>query len=109
MTFHPTNNPVFWKQTADELLAAKRFEKAAAAFQQLCDLTPNDADAWCGLGQALAGLERYGDAVASFERSLVLRPDAQDALEGLAGCYEARGEFEKVAACRIRLGELSQN
>ena len=108
MTFHPTNNPVFWKETGGELLAAKRFEKAASAFQQLCDLTPNDAEAWCGLGQALSGLERYGDAAASFERSLVIQPDTLTALEGLAGCYEARGEFEKMTACRIRLGELSQ-
>ena len=106
MTFHPTNNPVFWKQTADELLASKRFEKAAAAFHQLCEMTPGDADAWRGAAQALAGLEQYGDAVAAFERTLVLLPDDTAALTGLADCYELLGEFEKMTACRIRLGEL---
>lgn len=106
MTFHPTNNPVFWKQTAAELLAAERFEKAAAAFHQLCKLTPNDPDAWSGMAQALAGLARHGDAVAAFERTLVLLPDDPAALTGLADCYKALGEFEKMTACRIRLGEL---
>ncbi|MCZ0862921.1 tetratricopeptide repeat protein [Methanocorpusculum vombati] len=106
MTFHPTNNPVFWKQTAEELLAAARFEKALAAYHQLCELTPNDPDAWRGMAQALAGLERHGDAVAAFERALILLPDDRAVLAGLADCYEALGAFEKMTACRIRLGEL---
>ncbi len=106
MTFHPTNNPVFWKQTAEELLAAARFEKARAAYHQLCELTPNDPDAWRGLAQALAGLEQHGDAVAAFERTLILLPDDHAALAGLADCYEVLGAFEKMTACRIRLGKL---
>ncbi|MDE2519136.1 MAG: tetratricopeptide repeat protein [Methanocorpusculum sp.] len=58
------------------------------------------------MAQALAGLEQYGDAVAAFERTLILLPDDHAALTGLANCYEALGEFEKMTACRVRLGEL---
>ena len=66
MTFHPTNNPVFWKQTADELLASSRFEKAHAAYLQLCELTPNDAEAitvnrWQDLQQQLGKRSQSND------------------------------------------------
>ena len=58
------------------------------------------------MAQALTGLERYSDAIAAYERTLVLLPDDTVALNGLAGCYEILGDFEKMTACRIRLSEL---
>ena len=65
-----------------------------------------DADALRVETQALAGLERYGDAVAAFEHTLVLLPYDTAALTGFADCYELLGEFEKMTAGRILLGEL---
>ena len=106
MTFHPTNNPVFWKKTAESLFSEERYEKAAEAYLRLTNLLPNDADAWKGRGAALFGLERYGDAVSSFERALILSPDDRTSLEKLAECFDKLGASEKKAACLLRLSEL---
>ncbi|WP_319379000.1 hypothetical protein [uncultured Methanocorpusculum sp.] len=106
MTFHPTNNPVFWKTTADNLLADERYEKAAEAYLRLTELLPNDAEAWKGRGTALIGLEKYGDAVCAFEMTLILLPDDKFSLEKLAECFDKLGASEKKAACLIRLSEL---
>ena len=75
MTFHPMK-PVFWK--------------AAAAFHQLCEMTPGD----------------YGDVVAAFERTLLLLPDTTAAPTGFKDCYELLGEFEKITAFLIQFGEM---
>ena len=106
MTFHPTNNPVFWKTTADNLLADERYEKAAEAYLRLTELMPNDADAWKGRGSALFGLEKYGDAASAFERTLILIPDDKATLEKLAECFEKLDAFEKKTSCLLRLTEL---
>ncbi len=106
MTFHPTTNPVFWKTTADNLIADERFEKAAEAYLRLTELTPNDADAWKGRGFALFGLEKYGDAASAFERTLILIPDDKATLEKLAECFDKLGASEKKTACLLRLSEL---
>ncbi|HJJ48449.1 MAG TPA: tetratricopeptide repeat protein [Methanocorpusculum sp.] len=106
MTFHPTNNPVFWKETADTCFAQERFDKAAEAYLRAAELLPNDAELWIGRGKALCALERYPDAAAAFERALVLSPDNCDALKNLAEVFGREGAAEKKAACILRLTEL---
>ncbi len=106
MSFHPTNNPVFWKTTADNLLADERYEKAAEAYLRLTELLPSDADAWKGRGAALIGLEKYGDAISAFEMSLILLPDDKFSLEKLAECFDKLGAVEKKAACLLRINDL---
>ncbi|HJJ29394.1 MAG TPA: hypothetical protein O0W87_00125 [Methanocorpusculum sp.] len=106
MTFHPTNNPVFWKATADNLLAEERYEKAAEAYLRLTELLPNDPDGWKGRGTALLCMESHGNAVSAFERTLILLPDDKDSLEKLAVCFDKLGAAEKRAACLLRLTEL---
>lgn len=109
MTFHPTENPVFWKETADTCFAQERFEKAAEAYLRVCELTPSDAESWIGRGRALCALEKYPDAAAALERGLVLAPDNIDALECLAEVFGKQGAAEKRAACLLRLTELQGN
>ena len=75
MTFHPTNNPLFWQQTADTCLAQGRFEKAAEAYLRLSEILPNEADAWKGRGKALLSLDRAADAAGCLERALLLAED----------------------------------
>lgn len=106
MTFHPTNNPVFWKTTAESLFSEERYEKAAEAYLRLTELLPNDAEAWKGRGAALFALEKYGDAVSAFERALILSPDDRTSLENLAACFEKLDASEKRAACLLRLSDL---
>lgn len=107
MTFHPTQNPVFWKETADACFAGERYEKAAEAYLRLAELTPNDADAWKGRGSALLKLERYAEAADCLERALLLLPDDENLLILLSEALGGLGDAEKKTACLIRLGELS--
>ncbi|HJJ28688.1 MAG TPA: tetratricopeptide repeat protein [Methanocorpusculum sp.] len=106
MTFHPTGNPAFWKETADTCYAQERFDEAARAYLQAAELMPNDAESWTGRGKALCALARYPDAVAALERALVLAPDNCDALECLAEAFGKEGAAEKRAACLLRLSDL---
>lgn len=106
MTFHPTNNPAFWQQTADTCFQQERFEKAAEAYLRLAELTPNDASAWIGRAKSLTALERFSDAAGCFERALLLAPDDVEVLTLLSDVFDKLGDVEKRAACCIRLAEL---
>jgi len=108
MTFHPTQNPLFWKETADACFAEERFEKAAEAYLRVCELTPGNANAWAGRGKALMHLEQYINATDCLERSLAIVPDNAEILELLGIAYQKLGNLDKAAACMIRSSELSQ-
>ncbi|HJJ31551.1 MAG TPA: tetratricopeptide repeat protein [Methanocorpusculum sp.] len=107
MTFHPTNNPFFWQQTAESCFAEERYMKAAEAYLRLCEMTPGDASAWAGRGKSLMKLERFADAVDALERSLMIEADNADVLQSLGEAYQALGNTDKAAACFVRAGELS--
>ena len=108
MTFHPTQNPHFWRQTADSCLADERYEKAAEAYLRVVELSPNDADAWKGRGEALYRLGRNADAADCLERALLISPDNEELISLLSDVLGALGEIDKKTACIIRLGELSE-
>lgn len=106
MTFHPTNNPFFWQQTADACFADGRYEKAAEAYLRLCEMTPGDAAAWAGRGKSLLNLERFLDAADAFERALVISPDDAETIHLLGKAYQAIGDAERAALCFVRAAEL---
>lgn len=106
MTFHPTGNPSFWKETADSCFESERYEKAAEAYLRITEMTPNDFNAWLGRGKSLFHLEKYGDAVSSLERTLVLSPDNTEALKYLADTFGKLGNNEKRAACLLRINDI---
>lgn len=106
MTFHPTGNPLFWKQTADSCFENERYEKAAEAYLRITEITPNDFDAWLGRGKSLYYLEKYGDAISALERCLVISPDNSEALKFLADAFGKSGNNEKRASCLLRMNDL---
>lgn len=95
---HPRLAPV---HTAAGELAAARADgpAAAAAFGRAVDLNPGDAEAWAGLGEALARLERFEPARDALRRALTLplsparRPRAQATLGRL---YARAGQVGKA-------------
>jgi len=107
MTFHPTHNPVFWKETADACFSEERYEKAAEAYLRLAELAPNDVEAWKGRGVSLLKLGRYAEAADCLERALLLLPDDERLLSLLSSALDGLGDAEKKTACYVRLGELS--
>ncbi|MDO5843857.1 MAG: tetratricopeptide repeat protein [Methanocorpusculum sp.] len=106
MTFHPTENPEFWKETAASCFESGRYEKAAEAYLRITEMTPNDFEAWLGRGKSLFFLEKYGDAVSVLERCLVLSPDNKDALKFLADAFGKLESNEKRASCILRMNDL---
>lgn len=59
----------------DVLLAAGRFEEAAAAYRGLIERTPDDPALHLNLGYALEHLDRLDESLASLNRALELDPD----------------------------------
>jgi tetratricopeptide (TPR) repeat protein len=57
-------------RSGQELLAAERFEEAAAAFRTAIEFEPLLTDAHYGLAQAYMGLERYASAIQAFGRTI---------------------------------------
>lgn len=60
---------------AADLLAAKRYSEALAAFDAVLETDPFNAAALRGRGLALLSLERYGDAASTLTQALAARPD----------------------------------
>lgn len=70
------------RRNAEELRAARRFNEARAAYEQLAKATPNDVDAWADLADAQAAAAG-GDlkaAGASIDRALAIDPNHLKAL-----------------------------
>jgi len=53
------------------------FNNAVFYWQQLTKSSPQNFEAWHGLGVALANLENYGEAVAVLQNALKLQPQNQ--------------------------------
>ncbi len=65
-----------------------RYRNAYNHLRHYTELAPDNAWAWCWLGQACAGCELFGEARAAYERAIELEGDETDAptlLSELAG------------------------
>ncbi len=60
------------RRAADSALAARRFEFARDAFQQLVNGNPRDGRLWLRLGDAEAGLGHPSAAIAAYRQALAL-------------------------------------
>ena len=93
--------PAALAQTADEGDAAYRaqqWEKAAAAYQRIAAVEPQNGLAWFRLGGALIHLGRYQEAVASLEHAEALKFAPLYTPYNLAAAYARLGNKEKALA-----------
>ncbi|TPG49853.1 tetratricopeptide repeat-containing sulfotransferase family protein [Sphingomonas glacialis] len=63
---------------------------AITAYQTVLAATPDDADAWHGLGHALRAVGRQDEAVAAYRRAVALRPGYGEAYWSLANLKTVR-------------------
>jgi tetratricopeptide (TPR) repeat protein len=73
-------------------LRLKLYEDATQHFGNLTAILPNDAQAWCGLGQAQAALNRANDAERSFDAALERQANHTAARAGKAQLSIRRGD-----------------
>jgi Uncharacterised nucleotidyltransferase/Tetratricopeptide repeat len=77
---------------AAKKLRTKRYENAWAAANRAVAVDPNDAAAWCKLGDALSDLKRHGEAVAYYDKALALSPSDQATSKKRAAAIKAIAE-----------------
>lgn len=76
-----------------ELLKARRYEPAIAAFHRVLAQAPAMPEAHANIGFALIGLSRHAEAKGFFERAIGLRPAQVNAYFGLAVAAEGLGDL----------------
>jgi predicted O-linked N-acetylglucosamine transferase (SPINDLY family) len=97
-------------------LRLRRFEAAAAWYEQALALAPDNPDALNDLGIALAELGRAQEALICLNRALRLRPDNASAhnnlgqiLRDLGSPAEAQAAFERAVALKPDFAEAHNN
>ena len=72
------------------------YEEALTYFRKAAETSPDDPDAWYGLGSCYVGLNQPDAAIAAYNRPIERNPDNQMAHFVLAMYYKSIGQFEQV-------------
>ncbi len=72
------------------------YEEALTYFKKAAETSPEDPDAWYGLGSCYVGLDQPEEAIAAYKRPIERNPDNQMAHFVLAMYYKSIGQFEQV-------------
>lgn len=72
------------------------YEEALTYFKKAAEASPDDPDAWYGLGSCYVGLDRPDEAIAAYKRPIEQDPDNESAHFILAMYYKTIGQFEQV-------------
>lgn len=94
------------KALASIALSDGKFGAAAAAYASLLQKHPGDADAYIGLGDALAGLGKGAEAEANYRRAVRAEPAYWGAHTALAKYLFDRGQVAEAAAAQRKATEL---
>lgn len=82
--------------SAGELLRAKRFAEAAAAFEKVTRDNPEIVQAWTQLAAARERMQQDDAAIAAYRHAMELTGGAANVALPLAGVYRRKGEFEEA-------------
>ena len=72
------------------------YEEALTYFKQAAEASPDDPDAWYGLGSCYVGLDQPDAAIAAYKRPIEQDPDNDLAHFILGMYYKAIGKFDLV-------------
>jgi tetratricopeptide (TPR) repeat protein/uncharacterized caspase-like protein len=73
------------------LAGGKDYDRALAAFVRASTISPEDAEAYFGVGYAYRLKQQYEQAVPQLKKAIELRPDYYEAQRELAYCYHSTG------------------
>lgn len=71
------------------------YEAALSYFQKAAETSPDDPEAWYGLGSCYVGLDQPDDAIAAYKRPIEQDPDNAMAHFVLAMYYKTAGQYER--------------
>lgn len=91
LQYEPANSLVLYKLACAER-AAKRYPGAADHFRQAAAADPQLAEAYDGLGDALAEQHKPEEAVSAYTQALALRPDWTETKAKIALLRSQRGQ-----------------
>lgn len=74
----------------------RQWDKAAAAYQVLVELEPDDAEAWYALGLSLHAAGRYREAIDAHKKAATFPQERQRPLYNLACAYALTGATDKA-------------
>ncbi len=96
-------NAEAWKYLASVYESQRDYEKAAAAYEQLTKIDPQNAGAFAGLGRLQSRMRKnyedtsnLGKAAQNLETAVRLDPTLYAAYEDLGNCYEGLHEWAKA-------------
>ncbi|WP_372682342.1 tetratricopeptide repeat protein [Desulfosarcina sp.] len=72
------------------------YEEALTYFKRAAEASPDDPEAWYGLGSCYVGLDQQEEAIAAYKRPIEQDPDNDLAHFILAMYYKAIGQFDRV-------------
>ena len=85
------------KKKAEALLQQRRFQEARELYGRICQLDPQDYDAWLTFGALSGQLKQYQDAQQALEKAVQLRPDVFEGHFNLARLYELQHRLAEAA------------
>ena len=81
------------KQKAAKLLSKKEFPAARAAYQKVCELSPEDSGAWLALGEISGVLGDMQGAESAYQQALSFNRDLPQAHYNLGRLAARRGQW----------------
>jgi Flp pilus assembly protein TadD len=80
----------------NELFDAKKYEEAAAAYQEILEKFPDAFIIYKNIGNCYFALEKYDEAESSYQKILEKDPANAEAILLIGNCYANRGQTEKA-------------
>jgi tetratricopeptide (TPR) repeat protein len=73
-----------------------KYADLIAVCQEIIQLRPDDAQAWCNLGDSHAARNRFDEAVAAYEEALKRKPNYVVAWNNLGNVHHLQGRYEEA-------------
>jgi len=83
------------------------YVEAEAIWRSVLELSPNNAEAYSNLGDALAAQERLEAATDAYRQAIQLNPSLAEAHTGLGFALLGRGQFEEAQASFAQAAEIN--
>ncbi len=87
---------ILWHNLAGLQMQSGQFTDAVESLRQVTRLIPFFADAWQGLGLALAFAKNYTEAAAAYQTAMRLEPESVTSLNSLAEMHAREGQTQQA-------------
>jgi len=86
----------FLKEQAQALLQQNQLQAAKEIYARICEIDPNDAQAWHTLGMINAQLGNFADAAAAWRQAVTVKPDFAEGHCNLGNAMFSLGKYDEA-------------